>query len=213
MENKNFIYEGTTFSDMVLEKVKIVGIIVSVGTLFSALLIKANNILFAGVKGTTIVPYYVSFIIFLLLLTLGSIVLVKYSMDAYPFYKKTEEEYSETTLASTSFPKPVMDSNASTTLITGIAPDMGVSAGIAGEAFAVNSIVNNSNNGLFTPLETINNVIVSENKNIILDNISANAELERQVDYYNVQESMEEIVDSDACDMLWESNDDETFII
>ena len=49
--------------------------------------------------------------------------------------------------------------------------------------------------------------------NIILDNTSANAELERQVDYYNVQESMEEIVDSDACDMLWESNDDETFII
>ena len=209
----------TTFFDMVCDRAKIVGLVVSGGTLFSALIIKANNILFAGVKGATRIPYTVSFIIFLLLLALGTAVLVKYSMDAYPFYNDKEDNDDEEIASTTIVPTQgtmveAVPSNSTSAPVATTAIATGV--GVAGASFAVNNIATNT--GLFTPLSTINNIVANNNE-VVLGN-PTNAELARQVEIYNNYQAqqVEDTVPDDCCgDMLWGDVDgdgmDDSFIM
>lgn len=202
---------STSFFDMVCDRAKMVGLVVSGGTLFSALIIKANNIMFAGVKGATKIPYFVCFVIFLLLLALGTAVLVKYSMDAYPFYNREEDdEIAPTNIVPTQGTMvEAVPSNSGSASVTTTAIATGI--GVAGASFAMNNMATNT--GLFTPLNTVNNI----GNNGLVDN-PTNSELAQQVENYNNYQAqqVEDTVPDECYDMLWGDVDgdgmDDSFI-
>ena len=84
-----------TFSEAIIEKATKMLSIVAIVTFATTFFIKANNVVANTMNGGTILSYWIAFIVFILLLTIGTGVLVKNGMDIYPFYQSVNNNIEE----------------------------------------------------------------------------------------------------------------------
>lgn len=92
----NYVNAKKSFSELMMEKGINMLTVVSIITFTTVLLIKLNNTVVNSLetKGA-LISYWVAFIIFLVLLCIGTAILTKYGMDLYPFYQQPDDEIEE----------------------------------------------------------------------------------------------------------------------
>ena len=85
--NNNYVKFKKSFSELMMEKSITMLTVVAIVTFASVFLIKLNNTVVNSLetKGT-LISYWVAFIIFLVLLCIGTAILTKYGIDVYPYY-------------------------------------------------------------------------------------------------------------------------------
>ena len=118
--NNNYYATKGSFSELMMEKSVTMLTVVSIITFASVFLIKLNNTVVNSLetKGT-LISYWVAFIIFLVLLCIGTAILTKYGMDVYPFYQPDDEIIDETEKKEESEITPAINE---TPISSGLAP-------------------------------------------------------------------------------------------